>query len=73
MPPLPCEVGLKCAFCVLPPKMYHYAPVKLFCPHPPPPGQPQGQRKYACDEKGRGTGKKSDSSVNIGRGKAKIR
>ena len=33
-----------------------YAPVKLFCPIPPE--QPRGQRKYACDKKGRGTKKR---------------
>ena len=44
------------------------APVKLFCPHPPP-GQLRGQRKYACDKKGRGTRKKDDFGDYIGRGK----
>ena len=47
-----------------------YAPVKLFCPNPPP-GQPRGKRKYACDKKGRGTRKKRDYSVYIGQGKVK--
>ena len=37
---------------------------------PIPPGQPRGQRKYACDKKGRGTRKKGDY---IGRGKYKLR
>ena len=45
------------------------APVKLFCPHPPPPGQPWGQKKYACDKKGRGTRKMGDFGDYIGRGK----
>ena len=31
---------------------FDYAPVKLFCPHPPPPGQPRGQRKNVCYKKG---------------------
>ena len=44
----------------------NYAPVKLFCPHPPP-GQPRGQRKYECDKKGRGTQKKGDFGDYIGR------
>ena len=35
----------------------------------PPPGQPRGQRKYACDKKGRGTRKKGDFGDYIGRGK----
>ena len=35
----------------------------------PPPGQPRGQRKYACDKKGRGTRKKGDFVDYIGRGK----
>ena len=46
------------------------APVKLFCPQlPPPTGQPRGQRKYACDKKGRGTRKKGDFGDYVGRGK----
>ena len=34
---------------------FNNAPVKLLCPHPP---TPRGQKKYACDKKGRGTRKK---------------
>ena len=36
---------------------------------PIPPGQRRGQRKYACDKKGRGTRKKGDFGDYIGRGK----
>ena len=39
---------------------------------PSPHGQPRGQTENVCDKKGRGTGKKSDYSVYIGRGKGKI-
>ena len=39
------------------------------CSDPIPPGQPRGQRKYACDKKGRGTRKKGDFGNYIGRGK----
>ena len=35
----------------------------------PPLGQPRGQRKYVCDQKGRGTRKKGDFGDYIGRGK----
>ena len=31
--------------------------------------RPRGQRKYACDKKGRGTRKKGDFGDYIGRGK----
>ena len=40
---------------------------------PSPPGQARGRRKDLCDKKGRGTGKKSDYRIYIGRGKAKIK
>ena len=36
------------------------------------PGQPQDQRKNACDKKGRGTRKKGEISDHIGRGEEKI-
>ena len=39
----------------------------------PPPGKPRGQRKNACDRKGRGTRKKGEISDYIGRGKEKIK
>ena len=39
------------------------------CSAPIPPRQPRGQRKYACDKKGRGTRKKGDFGDYIGRGK----
>ena len=45
---------------------------RSYCSDPPPPGQPRGQRKNVCDKKGRGTGKKVDHSVHIGRGKKKV-
>ena len=54
----------KWKWALLPPN----APVKLFWPHPPP-GQPRGQRKYACDKKGRGTRKIGDLGDYIRRGK----
>jgi len=54
------------------PLLLHNAPVKLLCPYSPP-GQPRGQRKNVCDEKGRGTRKKGDFSDYIGRGKEKIK
>ena len=42
------------------------------CSAPIPTGQPRGQRINVSDKKGRGTCKKSDWSVYIGRGKAKM-
>ena len=30
----------------------HYAPVKLFCPHPPPPGSPGVREKMCVIKKG---------------------
>ena len=47
-------------------------PSNCSAPIPPLQGQPWGQRKNVCDKKGQGTGKKSDYSVYIGQGKAKI-
>ena len=47
------------------------SPVKFFCPHLPR-GSSRGQRKNLSDKKERGTWKKSDYGVYIGRGKAKI-
>ena len=34
---------------------------------PPTPRQPRGQRKYACDKKGRGNRKKADFGEYVGR------
>ena len=32
------------------PKVVPNAPVKLFCPYPPPPAQPRGQTKNLCNK-----------------------
>ena len=49
----------QCRACIMLKSSWHRqnfnAPVKFFCRHPP--WQPRGQRKYACDKKGRGTKK----------------
>ena len=46
----------------------HVTQIEVMCqsncsaPISPAPGQPRGQRKNVCDEKGRGTRKKADFS-----------
>ena len=58
--------------------IYYYSQLSLIrtrvmrrsnCSASNPPGQPRGQRKYACEKKGRGTRKKGDFGDYAGRGK----